>query len=77
MTVQPLTQSPCVEGYDPPEGWGWCFVDEVMVDLPDRTQQLGPIPRYFSRLQFRLSRVSLALSRPQLAATLATYEPRE
>ena len=37
-----------VEGYDPPEGWGWCYIDEVMLDLTDRaTPQNGPIPRYY------------------------------
>ena len=42
------TQHPIIEGYDPPEGWGWCYVDEVMFDLRDRmTTQLGPIPRYY------------------------------
>jgi hypothetical protein len=40
------TQHPIIEGYDPPEGWGWCFVDEVMVDLGETTPQNGPIPRY-------------------------------
>ena len=41
------TRHPIIEGYDPPEGWGWCYVDEVMFDLSDRaTPQLGPIPRY-------------------------------
>jgi hypothetical protein len=35
-----------IEGYDPPEGWGWCYVDQLVVDLPDQTPQLGPIPRY-------------------------------
>ncbi len=40
------TRHPIIEGYDPPEGWGWCFVDETMVDLPDQTPQVGPIPRY-------------------------------
>jgi hypothetical protein len=36
-----------VEGYDPPEGWGWCYVDEVVLDLgPNTTPQDGPIPRY-------------------------------
>ena len=31
----------------PPEGWGWCYVDEVMFDLSDRmTPHNGPIPRY-------------------------------
>jgi hypothetical protein len=38
---------PIIEGYDPPEGWGWCYIDEMEVDLPDQTQQRGPIPRYF------------------------------
>lgn len=41
------TQHPIIEGYDPPEGWGWCFADKVMVDLQgDTTPQKGPIPRY-------------------------------
>ena len=41
------TQHPIIEGYDPPEGWGWCFVDEIVLDLSDdMTPQLGPIPRY-------------------------------
>jgi hypothetical protein len=36
-----------IEGYDPPEGWGWCYVDEAMLDLgDDTTPQRGPIPRY-------------------------------
>ena len=26
------TGHPVIEGYDPPEGWGWCYVDEVMFD---------------------------------------------
>ena len=42
------TKHPIIEGYDPPEGWGWCFVDEVMFDLSDRmTPHNGPIPRYY------------------------------
>jgi hypothetical protein len=41
------TGHPIIEGYDPPEGWGWCYVDEVFLDLgEDTTPQLGPIPRY-------------------------------
>jgi hypothetical protein len=41
------TGHPIIEGYDPPEGWGWCFVDKVVVDLgADTTPQNGPIPRY-------------------------------
>ncbi len=42
------TKHPIIEGYDPPEGWGWCYVDEVMFDLSDRmTPHNGPIPRYY------------------------------
>ena len=42
------TRHPIIEGYDPPEGWGWCYVDEVMLDLSDRaTPHNGPIPRYY------------------------------
>jgi hypothetical protein len=37
---------PIIEGYDPPEGWGWCYVDEILVELPDQTPQRGPIPRF-------------------------------
>ena len=41
------TGHPVIEGYDPPEGWGWCYVDEVFFDLSDRmTTHPGPIPRY-------------------------------
>jgi Zn-finger in ubiquitin-hydrolases and other protein len=42
------TGHPIIEGYDPPEGWGWCFVDKVMLDLgADTTAQRGPIPRFY------------------------------
>ena len=41
------TGHPIIEGYDPPEGWGWCYVDETFIDLPDQTPQNGKIPRYF------------------------------
>lgn len=42
------TQHPIIEGYDPPECWGWCYSDEVFLDLAgDCTPQLGPIPRYY------------------------------
>jgi len=40
------TAHPIIEGYDPPEGWGWCYVDEMFVRLPGRTPQVGPIPRF-------------------------------
>jgi hypothetical protein len=29
------TGHPVMEAYDPPDGWGWCFVDEVMIDLAE------------------------------------------
>jgi thioredoxin reductase (NADPH) len=42
------TQHPVIEGYDPPEGWGWCYIDEVLFDLSNRkTPHNGPIPRYY------------------------------
>lgn len=42
------TGHPIIEGYDPPEGWGWCYVDRVGLDLgSDTTPQSGPIPRYY------------------------------
>lgn len=40
------TGHPIIEGYDPPEGWGWCYLDESYVDLPDQTLHPGPIPRF-------------------------------
>jgi hypothetical protein len=40
------TSHPIIEGYDPPEGWGWCYVEDVVVELPDQTRQIGPIPRF-------------------------------
>jgi hypothetical protein len=41
------TGHPIIEGYDPPEGWGWCYVDHVEVDLAGRTTpQRGPIPKF-------------------------------
>lgn len=42
------THHPIIEGYDPPEGWGWCYRDEVFIDLgTDTTPQDGPIPRFY------------------------------
>ena len=31
------TSHPLIETYDPPDGWGWCDVDEVMLDLEGDT----------------------------------------
>ena len=31
------TGHPIMETYDPPDGWGWCYVDEVMLDLEGMT----------------------------------------
>jgi len=42
------TRHPVIEGYDPPEGWGWCYVDEALIDLSENTTpQVGPLPRYY------------------------------
>jgi Zn-finger in ubiquitin-hydrolases and other protein len=41
------TRHPIIECNDPPEGWGWCYVDEMVIDLGGgTTPQNGPIPRY-------------------------------
>jgi Zn-finger in ubiquitin-hydrolases and other protein len=40
------TGHPIIEGYDPPEGWGWCYIDDVAVKLDRKTPQRGPIPRF-------------------------------
>jgi uncharacterized UBP type Zn finger protein len=40
------TGHPIIEGYDPPEGWGWCYVDEEFVRLDHKTKQAGPIKRW-------------------------------
>src|SRR5277367_7182908 len=40
------TRHPIIEGYDPPEGWGWCYVDEVFLELDHKTPHNGPIPRF-------------------------------
>jgi hypothetical protein len=41
------TGHPIIEGYDPPEGWGWCYVDEVEIGFEGKpTPQRGPIPRF-------------------------------
>ena len=29
------TKHPIMESYDPPDHWGWCYLDEVMLDLSD------------------------------------------
>jgi len=41
------TQHPIIEGYDPPEGWGYCYIDDITFDFGNRsTPQRGPIPRF-------------------------------
>ena len=41
------TPHPIIEGYDPPEGWGWCFLDEVFFEFQAPTPHPGLIPRYY------------------------------
>jgi hypothetical protein len=40
------TGHPIIEGYDPPEGWGWCYVDETFVTLDRATPQRGKIKKW-------------------------------
>jgi len=43
-SMQHTTGHPIVEGYDPPEDWGWCYVDQQFIDLGARTTpHKGPI----------------------------------
>ncbi len=39
------TKHPVIEGYDLPEGWGRCYVDEVFLDLSGRTTPQRKITR--------------------------------
>jgi hypothetical protein len=40
--------APIIDGYDPPEGSGGCYLDVVVLDLFDRkTPHNGPISRYY------------------------------
>jgi hypothetical protein len=44
------TGHPIIEDYDPPDRWGWCYVDEIFLDLGDNTTpQVGNIPPYDGR----------------------------
>ena len=36
------TGHPVIEGYDPPEGWGWCYVDEVELPVPPQAGHSPP-----------------------------------
>ncbi len=29
------SKHPVMESYDPPDPWGWCYVDEVMIELDE------------------------------------------
>ena len=49
------TRHPIIEGYDPPEGWGWCYVDEVTLDPLTILRMDAPKPRLM-RLSGRLGR---------------------
>ena len=33
------TRHPIVRSFEPGEDWGWCYVDEVMLDLPPVTER--------------------------------------
>ena len=43
----PSRTHPIIGGYDPPKGWDGHFVEGPMINLPDQTPQLGPIPRSY------------------------------
>ena len=66
------TGHPVIEGYDPPEGWGWCYVDKVLFDLSNRkTPHNGPIPRYYLFLfQQRMRNLTCKARRERYAPSL-------
>lgn len=37
-----VTGHPVMEAYFEPEGWGWCYIDEVMIDLQDDVTEHPP-----------------------------------
>src|SRR5438067_2056598 len=39
------TRHPIIGGYDPPEGWGGCYIDEVMLDLSNRATPHNGVAR--------------------------------
>jgi hypothetical protein len=47
------TNHPVIEGYDPPEGWGWCLVDKVMIGglIAAASHQPALAQRYTGKLQ--------------------------
>jgi hypothetical protein len=48
LGISHATGHPVIEDYDPPEGWGWCYIDELMLDLSGHvTPHNGPIPRHY------------------------------
>jgi hypothetical protein len=50
------TGHPIIEGYDPPEGWGWCYVDKVYLDFSnsdDSAQRANSALRMMSRWMSR------------------------
>ncbi len=40
------TRHPVIEAYDPPDGWGWCYVDEVIVDHSSIVYVMDPKGRF-------------------------------
>jgi hypothetical protein len=55
------TGHPIIERYDPPEGWGWCYDDETLVELagPNTPARSDPAVRAMS--PSRLHRLALAM----------------
>ena len=45
------TGHPIIEGYDPREGWGGCYVEEVFFDLSARATQRGQFPNMMAAIR--------------------------
>jgi uncharacterized UBP type Zn finger protein len=33
------TGHPIMQSFQPGEDWGWCYIDQVQVDIPDRVRE--------------------------------------
>jgi Zn-finger in ubiquitin-hydrolases and other protein len=61
------THHPIIEGYDPPEGWGWCYIDEIVLDLGETRRRMMDPFRVTTDAPFA-RRMSRRSSKPAAAA---------
>ena len=54
---------PIIEGYDPPEGWGWCYVDETFIEL-DRSHAAARSDTAVRTMKVMLSKSRILRKQP-------------